>query len=392
MLALHQRLIKHSKQGLSRQRRMVESRSEARIAWDGKEYIDFSSNDYLGHAHSPVLRKSYNEAMESFGVGSGSSAVVSGYTPVQQRLELLFAQRLKRDAAVFFNSGYHANTGLFSALTTRDSVVISDRLCHASLLDGIQLSRARHKRFPHNDMAHLATIVPDAGDIWLCSESIFSMQGTLSKISQLVSLCKEENINLVMDDAHGFGVLGPNGWGVAELASQDEVPCVVIPLGKAMGCMGAIVVGTRVIIDALLQFCRSYYYTTAAPAAMAAAAFKSCLLLNEQPWRRQRLLENIEHFNVLADRYQIKTLSDRRSPIQSVLVGCEKTLMRLHATLMQKGFFTAAIRSPSVPAGTERIRISLNAFHKCDDIERLLADIASCLRQCNNSSKTMCND
>ncbi len=334
--------------------------------------LNFTSNDYLGIAHCDEVNRALEGAR--YGLGSGASPLVCGYSEVHQQLEQEFAGFLKRDSAILFGSGYLANIGVLSALANRDTTIFHDRLCHASLIDGILLSRARHYRFPHNDIHALKSKLTNSKITMIITESIFSMEGDITPIDDLVKLSKSR-ATLLVDDAHGIGVLGKHGGGITEYAgmSQDDIPILVVPLGKALGSYGAIVSGSYEVINAIKQLARSYIYSTALPPLVAKGTLAALHVLKTQDWRREKLQENIEYFHSAIDKAELTCLHSDATPIKSILVGCNEKAMMIRNKLKHKGLLISAIRPPTVPVNTARLRISLSVYHEKAQINHLIS-------------------
>lgn len=363
-----------------RQRQIIESFKNAHIALNKVILCNFSSNDYLNLSQHSDVKRTFAKAANDYGLGSGSSALVSGYHQSHQALEEAFADFLGRDKALLFNSGYHANLAVFQVLANRHDCIFSDKYCHASLLDGIQLSRAKHIRFAHNNIRQAQNCLdqyPDQKKI-LVTESIFSMEGNLTDLSNFANLCKKNQTFFCVDDAHGFGVLGTQGRGACEHfnLSQQVVPCLIQPLGKAMGSMGAIVSGSHDLIEAFIQYARSYRYSTALPPAVASAGLVALQVLKNEPWRRIALHQNIVLFNELAKKYQLPLCSWDLTPIRAILVGDNIKTLQLQKLLHERGHFVACIRPSTVPENTARLRISLCSEHRPENIRRLMEDLA----------------
>ncbi len=372
---IQNKIENYSINNLLRKRVVVGSRNDNYIISDGKECINFCSNDYLGLATSESIKAAFIEGVDRYGFGSGSSALVSGYFTPQQQLEEKFAEFLNRERAIYFNSGYLANLGVISALNGRDNTIISDKLCHASILDGIQLSRADHHRFRHNDIDHLKSILQSVtGHSTIVTEGVFSMEGDISPLDQIAKIAVKNKASLIIDDAHGIGVLGQTGRGTCEYHQllQKNVTCLITPLGKAFGAIGCIVSGSDDVIEAILQFARTYIYTTSLPPSIAIAAMQSLKILQQESWRRDRLNSIIKYFIEQARQRDLPLVSDDQTPIKSILVGDNLKVIQIQQELFQKGFYVSCIRPPTVPINTARIRITLNCNHQEQEIERLL--------------------
>ena len=368
-------LQKWTAKGLKRTRRTIDHRYDACIKISGRDVVNFSSNDYLGLANHPSINSAYIEGVKRYGFGSGASAVISGYTHDQQVLEEKFASWLNVDRTLLFNSGYHANIGVLSSLLNRHTTILSDKLCHASILDGIQLSRARHYRYQHNSKDHFQhlyrTVCPDI----VTTESVFSMEGDIVNMDILKS-----HSNIVIDDAHGIGVLGSTGRGIAEYAglSEDDYICLVAPLGKAFNALGAIVAGRDAVIETLLQFSKSYRYTTALPPAVHSALNATLSIVISDSWRRANLNESVDYFNEVVDSLGLVLASKDKTPIRSIIIGDNEKVISIQNKLLENGFFVPAIRSPTVPKGTERLRVSLNCHHTRSQISKFLEYVSEC--------------
>lgn len=366
---------------LIRQRMVINARKDNVVSVNNKTCIDFSSNDYLGIANHTKVKQAFIKATNEYGVGSCSSALVSGYSKYHFQLEEKFAEFLNRDKALLFNSGYHANLAVMTTLADRNSIIFSDKLCHASLLDGILLSRAKHVRYRHNDIQQLAELLANnKTNKLLVSESVFSMQGDCADILALVELAHQHNATLVIDDAHGIATLGNQGQGICGFyqLSQTDVPCLVTPLGKAFASFGAMVSGSHTLVDALMQFSRTYKYTTAMPAAVSCATLAALDVVIKETWRCQKLNELITFFIKQAKARHLALVSDSLTPIKSIPCVSNQAVLAIQHNLMQQGFLVAAIRPPTVANQTACIRISLNCKHTEKQIMQLLDVIASC--------------
>lgn len=369
------KLDRYAQNALLRKRFIVTGRENSNlIKVNGQSCINFCSNDYLGLANHPTVKEAFIEGIQTYGVGSSSSALVSGYFKPQQQLEEKFSEFLARDQAVFFNSGYMANLGAITSLSERKDVILSDKLCHASLLDAVRLSNAQHYRFRHNDLVHFDYLLHSKKPNILITEGIFSMEGDLSPLLAINQHIAGKNVLLVVDDAHSVGVLGKSGGGSCEKwgLTQLEVPCLIVPLGKAFGCSGAIVSGKKDIVDAVLQFSRSYRTTTALPPAICMAALKSLEIIQTECWRRERLNELVNFFIHQAESRGLTLISRDETPIKCLLVSDNQRTQWIQEKMLGKGFFISCIRPPSVPMDTARIRISLNCLHTEEQITQLL--------------------
>jgi 8-amino-7-oxononanoate synthase len=371
---LQKQLDERAAQGLLRRRRTLQSAQGVRITVDGKPYLSFCSNDYLGLASHPQLIAALQHGAQQFGAGSGASHLVSGHFDAHQSLELALAAFVGKPAVLSFSTGYMANLGAVQALVGRGDTVFADKLNHASLNDAMLLSRAEVKRYRHNDVAHLSELLSKAksGRKLIITDAVFSMDGDIAPVPELLALCERYDAWLLLDDAHGFGVLGEQGRGVMShfrLASPRII--YMATLGKAAGVSGAFVAAEAVVIDTLLQNARSYVYTTASPPALSVALQASLQLMRAEEWRRERLQQLIAQ---LRDglRGLPWTLMQSSTPIQPLVVGTNEAALALSDNLRARGIWVPAIRPPTVPQGTARLRISLSAAHEAADVAELI--------------------
>jgi 8-amino-7-oxononanoate synthase len=376
-------LERRSREGLYRHRVTLESPQGPLVRLAGRDYLNFCSNDYLGLAAHPKVIESFRRAAADYGVGSGASHLVCGHSAPHRELEEALADFTARPRALLFSSGYAANTGVLTTLLQRGDHVFEDRLNHASLLDGGLHSGARFQRFPHNDLESLEQKLKAAqGPRLVAVDGVFSMDGDTAPLAELAALCAREGAWLMVDDAHGFGVLGERGAGSTEAAGlgADQVPVLMATLGKALGTAGAFVAGSDLLIESLVQEARNYVYTTAQPPAVAAAALTALQLLGEEAWRREHLAGLVARFRREADRLALPLLPSD-SAIQPLVVGDAGRAMALSERLRERGLLIGAIRPPTVPAGTSRLRITLTAAHTADQVDRLLEQLAACWRE-----------
>jgi len=338
--------------------------------------LSFCSNDYLGLAQHPQLVAALTRAAREAGVGSTSAHLICGHRTEHAELEEALAVWTGRERALLFSTGYMANLGVLQALLTRGDVCAQDKLNHACLLDGAKLSGAELKRYPHADVAAAARQLasrPDAAAL-LATDGVFSMDGDIAPLGELAALCANERATLMVDDAHGLGVLGQHGAGSISAANlgQHEVPLLMATLGKALGCAGAFVAGPAALIEGLIQFARPYIYTTAMPPALAAAALEAVQLAQAEGWRRQKLAALIARFRRGATELGLP-LATSTSAIQPLLLGSADAALAAAQALERQGFLVSAIRPPTVPAGQARLRITLSAAHEDAHVDRLLA-------------------
>ncbi|MDR0703236.1 MAG: 8-amino-7-oxononanoate synthase [Azoarcus sp.] len=367
---------------LRRIRRDNERPCSPRALIDGKAYIAFCSNDYLGLAGDPGLADALAEGARRWGAGAGASHLVSGHYTVQHHLERRLAAFTGRERALVFPAGFMANCGIVPALAGRGDAIFADRLNHASLIDGMLLSRARAHRYPHLDLAALERLLAasDAPAKLIVSDAVFSMDGDVAPLRELMALAARFDAWLLIDDAHGFGVLGPQGRGTlaeAGLPGDDAEGWRLIQVGtlsKAAGVAGAFVAGAEEVIEWLMQKTRTYIFTTGSPPALAQALLASIDLIEDGDARRARLAALIARLAAGLAQKRWKRLPSR-TPIQPLVVGDNAAAMALAAALMDEGLWVPAIRPPTVPEGSARLRISLSAAHALDDVDRLVAAI-----------------
>ena len=367
---------------LYRSRKTLQGPQAACIEIDGKRLVNFSSNDYLGLANNPKVKKAYLTAAEKFGVGSGSAHLICGHSSEHHALEEELADFTGRERALVFSTGYMANLGAISALVGKGDAVFQDKLNHASLLDGGKLSEATQRRYLHNNTERLQQLLAqsEANKKLIISDGVFSMDGDTAKLSKLVTLAEQYDAALMIDDAHGIGVLGEKGAGLVEQQglNQQQVPILMATLGKALGTAGAFIAGSEELIEFLIQRARPYIYTTAPPPAIMAATRASLQLCQQETWRRDKLQQLIKRFRVQANQLGLMLL-DSNTPIQPIIIGDNEKAIKASEVLFSKGYLVTAIRSPTVPKGSERLRITLTAEHSEKQIDGLLESLAKAL-------------
>lgn len=348
--------------------------------------LDFAGNDYLDLAHDPRVREAAADGARRLGAGACASHLVSGHLAVHETLERELAEWLGRERALLFSTGYMANLGVIQALADRDTALFQDRLNHASLIDGAALAGARSRRFHHRDSADLERLLArsnathNAPRKLVISDGVFSMDGDVANVAELTAVARRHHALLMIDDAHGVGVLGAAGGGCTEGMSTADVPLLVGTFGKALGTGGAFVAGDAALIEHITQFARGYVYTTAQPPAVTAATLEALAIVRGEPERRARLEANVALFRREAARMKLP-LADSATPIQPLLLGDEARTLRWAATLDACGIAVGAIRPPTVPGGQARLRITLSARHSEADIERLLDGLERCRRE-----------
>ncbi|WP_334049226.1 aminotransferase class I/II-fold pyridoxal phosphate-dependent enzyme [Alteromonas gracilis] len=416
---LNDSLNARAKQGLLRQRHCQQYEKDSIICINGEHYLNFSSNDYLGMRQHEGVLQSWVEGLAQFGGGSGASPLVTGHTQAHLALEAYIADGLNREAALLFNSGFAANQALCMALFPHIShvkrgvssgLIIADKLMHASFLEGAQCVSeiAKLRRFKHNDLSHLESLlsgachnqVSDADrgsnalidtnqqDILVASEGVFSMDGDVAPCQGIAELAAKYDAWFMLDDAHGMGVLGDNGFGTTEALnlSQQQVPIVMGTFGKAVGTAGAFIAGSQTLIDYLVNFSKHYVYSTAMPPAQAVATLYSLTHIASDTARRETLQTNITYFRESfqkrfgqtlnsseKDKAPIEiTLGQSQSAIQPIIVGSPERAIALSDGLKQRGIWATAIRQPTVPKNQDRLRITLTSNHTSQDIDVLL--------------------
>ncbi|UXY15013.1 8-amino-7-oxononanoate synthase [Chitiniphilus purpureus] len=355
--------------GLTRRRRVVQTRNGARLQLDDATLLDFSSNDYLGLMQHPALVAAAQRGADAWGVGAGAAHLVTGHTAAHEQFETRFAAWVEKPAALGFSSGYQANLAVVSTLLDRHDAVFADRLNHASLNDACVLARAAFHRYAHNDLAALERLLAQstARRKLIAVDGVFSMDGDCAPLPGLLALAERYDAWLYVDDAHGFGVLGAGRGSAAGLSSPRLI--YMATLGKAAGVAGAAVAAEEVVIDYLINFARPYVCTTASPPLLAEALCASLTLIETEAWRRERLAEHVHQLRTgLADTpYRLAASS---TPIQPLLVADSQAALHLSAQLAGRGLLVAAIRPPTVP--TPRLRIVLSAQHSRDDVAQLI--------------------
>jgi 8-amino-7-oxononanoate synthase len=377
---LNARLAARRAEHLYRQRPLLQSPQGPEVIVDGKPLLAFCNNDYMGLANHPEVVAAWQAGAERWGVGGGASHLVIGHSTPHHALEEALAEFTGRPRALLFSNGYMANLGTVTALVGQGDTVLEDRLNHASLLDAGLLSGARFSRYLHNDSDSLASRLDKAvGDTLVVTDGVFSMDGDIADLPALAKAAKAKGAWLMVDDAHGFGPLGANGGGIVEHFGLgiDEVPVLIGTLGKSFGTAGAFVAGSEELIETLIQFARPYIYTTSQPPALACATLKSLELLRTEHWRREHLTALIKQFRAGAQALGLQ-LMDSFTPIQPILIGDSGRALRLSQMLRDRGLMVTAIRPPTVPAGSARLRVTLSAAHSEAQVQLLLQALEQC--------------
>ena len=369
------RLHSRKSNGLYRHRLTLEGSQGAHVSIAGQNYLSFCSNDYLGLANHPELIEAVCEGAHQYGVGAGASHLIIGHHTSHHKLEEMLANFTGFPRALLFSSGYMANAGVVTALVGRGDEIYSDKLNHASLNDAAMLSHAKWIRYPHLDLAILEQrlSVSQANCKLVITDAVFSMDGDIAPVAKLLALCEKYNAWLLLDDAHGFGVLGNQGRGIVSHFNFSSPRIIYMAtLGKAAGVSGAFVAGQEVVIETLIQYARSYIYTTAMPPLLSYTLLKSLVLIKREGWRRRKLIQLTNHLKKELQLLRWNLLPSD-TPIQPVIIGGNSEVMQIRNALQERGILIPAIRPPTVPKNSARLRISLSAAHSTKDIERLAA-------------------
>ncbi len=393
MKNIQQALKQLQTQGLYRKRKILQSPQGREIMIDGQRVLNFCSNDYLGLANHKNVKKAFISASQQYGVGSGAAHLVNGHSKAHHALEEELADFCGMPRVLLFSTGYMANLGLAQSLfaqsknqSVKNNYILQDRLNHASLIDAANISASKLMRFLHRDYNSLenkfsrCAASGHPGEVLVSSDAVFSMDGDEADIVTMIDRCATHKAWLMLDDAHGFGVLGKDGRGSLnhQHITVNDSTIYMATLGKALGTAGAFIAGSEDLIEYLIQTARCYIYTTAMPPAIAEATRTSLGLLSAENWRQQTLHQNITYFKVLASQAELNVLSSS-SAIQPVMVGDAQKAVDISQQLLRKGLHVAAIRPPTVPSNTARLRITLRADHTRDDIEQLVSMIKACM-------------
>ncbi len=374
MKDLRPALAQARREHLYRRPLVLDSPQQPEVVVDGRPMLGFCSNDYLGLAADPRVAEAFRQGIERWGCGSGAAHLVTGHSRAHQQLEQELAEFTGRERALLFSSGYMANLAVITTLLGRGDAIIEDRLDHASLVDGARLSGARLLRFPHADLeAARKQLQTGTGEKLLAVDGVFSMDGDLADLPALAALCRQQDAWLMVDDAHGLGVLGAHGGGSLEHwdLNARQVPVLMGTLGKAFGTAGAFVAGSGDLIETLVQKARTWIFTTALPAAVAEATRASLRIVQEESWRRERLQELVAKFH--EGIVQLGFASPpSMTPIQPLIAGSAETALEWSGLLAEQGILVTAIRPPTVPRGSARLRITFSASHTDEQLQRLL--------------------
>ncbi|MBW3694635.1 8-amino-7-oxononanoate synthase [Vibrio sp. T187] len=365
---INQALESRKAQGLTRVLKPLEHSNQAILVDEGKSYVNFSSNDYLGLASDKELVSAWQQGLDIYGVGSGASPLVSGFSRAHQNLEASLCEWLGFERAILFNSGFSANQALIFSLLEKQDTLVQDKLNHASLMEAGINSPASMKRFKHNDAQHLAKILSNSSDALVVTEGVFSMDGDKAPLSNIAEQCQIHDAWLVVDDAHGIGVLGEDGAGSCGQAAVKP-DLLIVTFGKAFGLSGAAILCSSEVGDYLTQFARHHVYSTAMPPSQAHALTHACQMIQTQQWRRDKLAElQLAYQASLCD---LKGYVDTQTPIKPFVCGESHIALALAEKLKQQQLWTTAIRPPTVPNGSARLRITLTANHSLEQVNRL---------------------
>ncbi len=382
-------LEQRKQNNLYRSRQTLDGPQGVSVSIDGQRYLSFCSNDYLGLANHPQLIAAVKEGLDRFGVGSGAAHLITGHSYAHQALEEDLAEFVGQPRALLFSTGYMANLGVVSALLGRKDAVFEDRLNHASLLDAAKLSGAQLHRYRHNEVLSLAEKLDGAstGKKLIACDAVFSMDGDQAPLSLLKTQADKHQSWLLVDDAHGFGVLGAQGRGcfASQFDHNADNAILMATFGKALGCFGAFVAGSDDLIETLIQNARPYIYTTATPPALAWATRTALKLVEHGEDRRQHLQQLINQFREGAEQLGLQ-LMDSNTPIQPLAIGSAENTVRISETLRKRGLLVTAIRPPTVPEGSSRLRITFSAEHTGEQVDRLLESLNDCNRELATNS------
>ncbi len=375
---LLEEIDQRKKQNLFRQRQVIASAQGPVIKINENDFINFSSNDYLGFANNEILKDCMIDSISQFGIGSASSQLLTGYFSPHKKLEEKLSVFLNREAALVFPTGYQANLAIASVLMDSSTVVFQDRLNHASLIDSALLSKGKLVRYRHNDITHLKSLFEKYKqfNLLLMTDGVFSMDGDHAKLKEIADLCKTYNAMLIVDDAHGLGVLGNTGAGLLEEQSlnQQQVPLLIGTFGKSFGASGAFVSGSQLHVEAFIQKARTYIYTTALLPAVAATMCKAIEMIINGEELRKNIKILINHYESLLKDSGLNQ-NKSGSHIQPIIIGEANKTLAISKKLYENKFLVSAIRPPTVPKATSRLRISITAIHTIQQIEALVSEL-----------------
>jgi glycine C-acetyltransferase len=366
--------------GTHRRMRVLAGAQSTRMSVDGREVLLFAGSNYLDLAHHPEVVEATARAATQLGCASGGSRLISGNLEIHETLEAELAEFLETEAALVFNTGYMANLGVIPALAGRGDVIVSDSLSHASIIDGCRLSRAETRVFPHSDLDALETVLRDVASsrrrVLVVVDGVYSMDGDIAPLGELVPLVKRWGADVLVDDAHGTGTLGAMGRGTAELCGvSDQVDVVLGTLGKSLGSFGAFVAGSHALRELLVNVARSFIFSCALAPPQVAAACAALAVVQSEPWRRKRLSDNASRLRERLADYEIST-APSSTHIVPVVIGGNDATMQICERLLENGVFAQGIRHPSVPEGSARLRLTPMATHTDDEIDTVAAAVA----------------
>jgi len=373
---LKEELNELESKGLRRFLRFLDGEQKEKVTIDGKEVLNLCSNNYLGLASDERIKSAARKAIDRYGMGSGASRLVVGSMSLHKRLEERIAAFKEKEAALLFNSGYTANLSAIPALCGKGDIIFSDRLNHASIVDGILLSRAEFKRYPHKDMDNLEDMLRVSDGFrrkMIITDTIFSMDGDIAPLPKIVELAERYNAWVYIDEAHATGVLGKDGKGAIEHfgIEADKIQVQMGTLSKAVGSFGAFICGSKTLIEYLINRSRGFIYTTSLPPAICAASIASFEIIENEPSLREKLWENVVFLKDGLNRLGFDTL-ESETPIIPILTKEPKITMEFSKRLFEDGIFVQGIRPPTVPEGKGRLRVTVMATHKKRDLERAL--------------------
>ncbi|MFM2642068.1 8-amino-7-oxononanoate synthase [Vibrio chagasii] len=365
---IEEALVHRREQGLTRQLKVLENSNGPLLSSEGSSFINFSSNDYLGLANDPELVEAWQNGLSQYGAGSAASPLVTGFSPAHRNLEAQLCEWLGFERAILFSSGFSANQALLFSLLEKDDVLLQDKLNHASLMEAGVFSPATMKRFKHNDVQHLESLLSRSPQSLVVTEGVFSMDGDQAPLDDIASLTNEYDSWLAVDDAHGIGVLGDRGAGSCN-AAQISPDILVVTFGKAFGLSGAAILCSSEVGDYLTQFARHHVYSTAMPPSQAVALSHACQMIQTQEWRREKL---IELGGIYAEQMKgIQGFVDTKTPIKPFVIGETQAALSIAEELKRNQIWVTAIRPPTVPVGTARLRITLTANHTQKQVNQL---------------------
>ncbi|MEZ9715710.1 8-amino-7-oxononanoate synthase [Vibrio cyclitrophicus] len=375
-------LVHRREQGLTRQLKVLENSNSPLLNSEGSNFINFSSNDYLGLANDPELVDAWQTGLSQYGAGSAASPLVTGFSPAHLNLEAQLCEWLGFERAILFSSGFSANQALLFSLLEKDDSLLQDKLNHASLMEAGMLSPATMKRFKHNDTQHLESLLSQSPQSLVVTEGVFSMDGDQAPLSQIFNLTHQYDSWLVVDDAHGIGVLGDKGAGSCS-AAQISPDILVVTFGKAFGLSGAAILCSLEVGDYLTQFARHHVYSTAMPPSQAVALSHACQMIQTQEWRREKLMKLGAIY--AEEMSGVKGFIDTQTPIKPFVIGEAQAALSVAEELKRKQVWVTAIRPPTVPKGTARLRITLTANHSEDQIHQLTRSLHQAIDRSSES-------